>query len=77
MGESLQQYSKRLRLEAARHLLRETDLAVGEVAAELGYSDPLYFSRLFRKLWGGAPVDDAIGRDLLRSTRGSSDHYDF
>jgi AraC family transcriptional activator of pobA len=35
-------------LEAAR-LLRFTDLSVGEVAHRVGYDDPLYFSRAFKR----------------------------
>ena len=35
-------------LEAAR-LLRFTDLTVGEIAHRVGYDDPLYFSRAFKR----------------------------
>jgi AraC family transcriptional activator of pobA len=38
----------RVMLEAAR-LLRFTDLSVGEVAHRVGYDDPLYFSRAFKR----------------------------
>jgi AraC family transcriptional activator of pobA len=38
----------RVMLEAAR-LLRFTDLSVGEVAYRVGYDDPLYFSRAFKR----------------------------
>jgi len=46
----------RVMLEAAR-LLRFTDLAVGEVAHRAGFSDPLYFSRAFKRHAGEAPSD--------------------
>ena len=42
-------------LEAAR-LLRFTDLTVGEVAFRAGFSDPLYFSRAFKRHYGEAPM---------------------
>jgi AraC family transcriptional activator of pobA len=42
-------------LEAAR-LLRFTDLAVGEIAFRAGFSDPLYFSRAFKRRYGEAPM---------------------
>jgi AraC family transcriptional activator of pobA len=42
-------------LEAAR-LLRFTDLTVGEVAFRAGFSDPLYFSRAFKRHHGAAPM---------------------
>lgn len=44
----------RVMLEAAR-LLRFTDLAVGQISAEVGYTDPLYFSRAFKRRHGVAP----------------------
>jgi AraC family transcriptional regulator, transcriptional activator of pobA len=44
----------RVMLEAAR-LLRYTDGAVGEVAHQVGYVDPLYFSRAFKRRFGEAP----------------------
>jgi AraC family transcriptional activator of pobA len=42
-------------LEAAR-LLRFTDLTVGEVAHRAGFSDPLYFSRAFKRHFGEPPI---------------------
>lgn len=44
----------RVMLEAAR-LLRFTDLSVGEVAWQVGFSDPLYFSRAFKRHAGASP----------------------
>jgi AraC family transcriptional activator of pobA len=44
----------RVMLEAAR-LLRFTDLTVGEVAHRVGFDDPLYFSRAFKRRHGAAP----------------------
>ncbi len=44
----------RVMTEAAR-LLRFTDLTVGQVAAQVGFTDPLYFSRAFKRQRGQAP----------------------
>ena len=41
-------------LEAAR-LLRFSDMSVGEIAFRAGYGDQLYFSRAFKREYGGAP----------------------
>jgi AraC-like DNA-binding protein len=49
------EYAHRLRLRQAAHLLRDDTLAVAEVASRVGYEDPLYFSRQFRKLMGQSP----------------------
>ncbi|NLY46926.1 MAG: helix-turn-helix transcriptional regulator [Tissierella sp.] len=48
-------YLIKYRLEQAIKLLREEDYTVQEVAALVGYSDPLYFSRIFKKHVGYSP----------------------
>ncbi len=45
----------RVMLEAAR-LLRFTDLTVGEIAFRAGFTDPLYFSRAFKRHTGEPPM---------------------
>jgi AraC-like DNA-binding protein len=44
-----------LKMEHACHLLDSGGLSVKGVATALGYDDPLYFSRLFRKTVGMSP----------------------
>lgn len=51
---SPQEYAGRMRLRQARHLLRHSDWQIKRIAAECGYADPLYFSRLYRR-WKGHP----------------------
>jgi AraC-like DNA-binding protein len=55
-GSSPVEHHIRLRMQAACHLLDTTALSVKEVAAELGYPDPYYFSRIFQKILGCSPV---------------------
>ena len=43
-------YFIQLRMTRARQLLDSTTSSVKEVAAALGYSDPFYFSRLFKSV---------------------------
>ncbi len=45
-----------LRMSHARNLLDTTSLPVREIAAAVGYADPLYFSRHFRRLHGLNPT---------------------
>lgn len=45
-----------LRMSHARNLLDTTSLSVREIAAAVGYADPLYFSRHFRRLHGLNPT---------------------
>jgi AraC family transcriptional activator of pobA len=60
----------RVMLEAAR-LLRFTDATVGEVAHAVGFADPLYFSRAFKRSAGEAPMAYR-GRGRGRSGPGKS-----
>lgn len=55
-GMSPQKYLNHIRMEKAKLLLKNTDNITG-VAASVGYGDPLYFSRLFRKLNGISPTE--------------------
>jgi len=48
-GASPLEYVHQLRLNRARRLLESTDLSVQVVARELGYEDPSFFSRLFKR----------------------------
>ena len=45
-----------LKMARARNLLDTTTMPVSEVAADVGYTDPLYFSRHFRRLHGVNPT---------------------
>lgn len=45
----------RLRVKNACRLLDTTDLSVSEIAAEVGYQDPYYFTRCFRRVMGHSP----------------------
>jgi AraC family transcriptional regulator of arabinose operon len=45
----------RLRVQHACRLLDTTALSVGEVAERVGYQDPYYFTRCFRRVMGRSP----------------------
>jgi len=55
MGLSPMQYLNHLRIEKARDLLTGNSLSVAAVARLVGYDDPLYFSRVFKKFTGIPP----------------------
>lgn len=48
-------YALRRRLHAAAFLLRDTGLSVTEVGRRVGYDDPYYFSRHFKRYFGVSP----------------------
>lgn len=56
------EYITRTRINKAEHLLTTTDDKISEVALNSGFSDPNYFSRMFRKIRGMTPREyrDAI-----------------
>ncbi|MBM7789662.1 AraC family transcriptional regulator [Tenggerimyces flavus] len=56
LGLSPIQYLRRHRLDHAKRLLTDTDLAVAQVAAAVGYADGFYFSRTFRRAEGMSPT---------------------
>jgi len=54
-GISPQRFLEQHRMQIASGLLRMTDFTVTEVAAEVGYPDPFYFSNRFRRFIGSSP----------------------
>lgn len=49
-------YFIRLKIQRACQYLDFSDMAVQEVAAALGYADPYYFSRVFKRIMGVSPA---------------------
>jgi len=56
-GLSPQKFRNQILLDKAKQLLQETELNISEISYLLGFTDPLYFSRIFRKLVGISPTD--------------------
>ena len=56
-GVTMQQYHNEIRMTAAQGFLKSTLLSVGEISAELGFADMLYFSRCFRIFTGMSPTE--------------------
>lgn len=54
-GVSPQQFLERHRMQIAARLLRLTDFRITEIAAEVGYDDPFYFSNRFHRYSGKSP----------------------
>jgi two-component system response regulator YesN len=50
-------YLMQIRMEAAKELLRTTDLRTLDIAERVGYSEPNYFSFSFRKHVGVSPKE--------------------
>ncbi len=56
------EYVTKKRMEKAKKLLRQTDKHSGEIAAEVGYKDPHYFSFVFKKTAGCTPREYRNGK---------------
>ncbi len=55
VGQSPKQYFLGLKIAYAKDVLLREDRAIADIAAELGITDPYYFSRLFRSRVGMGP----------------------
>ena len=51
------EYLMHVRLEQAKRLLEGSDIRIADVAAQVGYADQFYFSRLFKRATGITPSD--------------------
>lgn len=55
-GISPQKFIINKRIAAAKHLLLTTDNTVAQIALSCGFTDPLYFTRIFSKEMGASPT---------------------
>ena len=55
-GTTLIDYVQNLRIEAAKRLLENGHTAVDEISVQVGYEDPSFFRRLFKRRTGLAPA---------------------
>ena len=56
-GKTPSQFIRSIRLQKALKLLKTTDLNVSEVAYEVGFTDPNYFSKVFKEAFGELPSE--------------------
>lgn len=64
---ALQLLHERLLLEAKRQLTY-TNMTIGQVADLLGFSEPAYFTRFFKRLTGLSPRDFRLRQGETEST---------
>jgi AraC-like DNA-binding protein len=55
MGQTPIEYMHQLRSSVARDLLLSTDMKITEISEYLGYCEPTYFNRIFKKMTGQPP----------------------
>lgn len=71
MGMSIMAYVKRMRMQMAARLLRDSSESISAIAARVGVSDPNYFCRAFRSVMGCAPSEYRV-RELNSSIQGQN-----
>ena len=54
---SVSKYISLIRLYKARQLLQTTQMNISEIAYELGFSDPSYFTKAFREAFAVTPTE--------------------
>jgi len=55
-------------MQEACKYFKMTDLHIYEVSKKLGYQDPYYFPRIFKKIIGISPRIIVISREFLTKT---------
>jgi two-component system, response regulator YesN len=56
-GKTLNDYITQVRVEKAKELLRNKIIKLSDITVMVGYSDPSYFSRIFKRLTGFSPSE--------------------
>ncbi|GBF78007.1 AraC family transcriptional regulator [Paenibacillus sp. 598K] len=54
-GQTISEYMHRQRIKTAIYMLTDSLLTIHEIAESVGYSDPSYFHRVFKRLTGSTP----------------------
>lgn len=62
VGVTFMEYLTNLKIERAKELLSESMLTMKEICVEIGYADPNYFSRIFKKTVGMTPTEFREGK---------------
>ncbi|MEW9080546.1 PocR ligand-binding domain-containing protein [Terrisporobacter glycolicus] len=55
MGDSFSNYISKLKINWAKELLEDSDMSVSQVSDELGFNEPGYFIKIFKKYEGVTP----------------------
>ncbi|MEC0227114.1 AraC family transcriptional regulator [Paenibacillus alba] len=65
-GQTISEFVHATRIKTAVYMLRHSALTVSEISEFIGYNDPSYFYRVFRRLTGLVPTDLVSDRETIR-----------
>jgi AraC-like DNA-binding protein len=54
-GTSMQSYIRELRIQRAKYLLDSSSRSIADIAGQVGFADPYYFSKVFKAIAGQNP----------------------
>lgn len=57
LNKSFNEYVSELRIEKAKQLLRDTKISAEGISEEIGYLNPKYFYKVFKKTTGKTPIE--------------------
>lgn len=63
-GENYVEYLNKVRIDNAKRMLNEGSSSIKEICYSVGYSDPNYFSRAFKKYAGVTPTEYKEGKTI-------------
>lgn len=56
-GKSFSDYLTEFRIDKSIELMKDDELSIKQISYDIGYNDPNYFSKIFKKLKGITPTD--------------------
>ena len=57
IGTNFVDYLTELRIVKSKEMLKDSGVSIKEICNEIGYSDPNYFSKTFKKVTGMTPTE--------------------
>lgn len=72
MNESMFDYLLSYRVERSLELLRQSGMDVTQIAGQVGFANPGYYSRIFKRKMGCTPLEYRKSRSEENAGRGSS-----
>lgn len=55
-GLTVMRYILKMRIGTAKNMLENTDLSIGRISEQCGFSSQSYFCRVFKEEWGITPL---------------------